>query len=232
MSGPSNELERRLGYAFRRPELLATALVHRSSTRRSGHNEKLEFLGDAVLGLAVSDLLMEAFPQAEEGELSRRRASLVNARALAVRGSELGLGAALRLGKGEEKSGGRRKPSILAGAYEAVLGAVYLDGGYPPAREIVARHFTADLLGGPEASPIDHKSRLQEITQRLFRETPRYALVETSGPEHDRDFVAELRVCGKLRGRGSGKTKKEAEQRAAMQALRELELDAEPGPER
>jgi ribonuclease III len=181
-----------------------------------------------VLGLAVSDLLMEQFPHAGEGELSRRRAALVNARALAARGGALGLGAVVRLGKGEEKSGGRRKASILAGAYEAVLGAVYLDGGYGAARKVVARQFAADVAGAEDESPIDHKSRLQEITQRLFRETPQYSLVEASGPEHDRAFVTELRIRGELRGRGTGKTKKEAEQEAAREALRRMEPDAKP----
>jgi ribonuclease III len=226
VSRASSNLEQRLGYSFRRSELLDLALVHRSVARAGDNNEKLEFLGDAVLDLAVSDLLMERFPRADEGELSKRRASLVNASTLAARGAEVGLGALVRLGKGEEKSGGRRKASILAGAYEAVLGAVFLDGGFTSAREIVARHFRADLEGGMAESPIDHKSRLQEITQRLFRETPQYALVEASGPEHDRAFVAELRVSGRVRGRGSGRTKKEAEQQAALQALREMDVPA------
>jgi ribonuclease III len=224
VSQASSELAQRLGYSFRRVELLELALVHRSIARAGDNNEKLEFLGDAVLDLAISDLLMERFPRADEGELSKRRATLVNARALATRGAELGLGAALRLGRGEEKSGGRRKGSILAGAYEAVLGAVYLDGGFAPAREIVARHFRAELEREKGESPIDHKSRLQEITQRLFRDTPRYTLVEETGPEHDRAFVAELHVGGRLCGRGCGKTKKEAEQQAALQALEEMEL--------
>jgi len=226
MTHASSELEQRLGYSFRRGALLELALVHRSIARAHDNNEKLEFLGDAVLDLAISDLLMEKFPSADEGELSKRRAALVNARILAARGAELGLGALVRLGKGEEKSGGRRKASILAGAYEAVLGAVFLDGGFEAAREIVARDFGADLAGERAEPPIDPKSRLQEITQRLFRETPQYALVEASGPEHDRAFVAELRVAGKVYGRGSGKTKKEAEQQAAVQALRQMDLGA------
>ena len=217
-------LEERLGYRFQRRDLLDLALVHRSSASRSGsNNEKLEFLGDAALDLAVSDVLMERFPNADEGELSKRRAALVNARRLAEQGTSLDLGSLLRLGKGEEKSGGRRKSSILAAAYEAVLGAVYLDGGIVPVREIVARHFTAELTSGAGASTIDPKSHLQEVTQRVFRATPTYAMVEASGPEHDRAFVSELRVAGKVYGRGSGKTKKEAEQQAALQALAVIE---------
>jgi ribonuclease-3 len=220
VSAEPESLEQRLGYQFRRQELLDLALIHRSSASRSGsNNEKLEFLGDAALDLAVSDVLMERFPKADEGELSKRRAALVNARVLAEQAVKLELGQRLRLGKGEEKSGGRRKASILAGAYEAVLGAVYLDGGIAPVREIVSRHFAAELSGASSASTIDPKSRLQEVTQRVFRATPAYALVEASGPEHDRAFVSELRVAGKVYGRGCGKTKKDAEQQAALQAL-------------
>jgi len=220
-------LAERLGYSFRNPTLLALALVHRSALARAGeNNEKLEFLGDAVLDLAVSDLLMERFPKADEGELSKRRAALVNARVLAAKAAAIELGAELRLGKGEEKSGGRKKPSILAGAYEAILGAVYLDAGFSAARDLIARHFNAELCTDTRDSPIDHKSRLQEITQRLFRETPAYGLVEASGPDHDRAFVIELRVGGQLYGRGEGKSKKEAEQQAALQALAEIEARA------
>jgi len=226
MSEPAT-LAERVGYRFEDPALLALALVHRSALARAGeNNEKLEFLGDAVLDLAVSDLLMERFPRAAEGELSKRRAALVNARALAAKAAAVELGAELRLGKGEEKSGGRKKPSILAAAYEAVIGAVYLDGGFTAARALVARHFEAELRGDSRDSPIDHKSRLQETTQRLFRETPVYGLVEASGPDHDRAFVVELRIGGEIYGRGEGKSKKEAEQQAALQGLAAIETRA------
>jgi len=226
MSEPAT-LAERVGYRFEDPALLALALVHRSALARAGeNNEKLEFLGDAVLDLAVSDLLMERFPRAAEGELSKRRAALVNARALAAKAAAVELGAELRLGKGEEKSGGRKKPSILAAAYEAVIGAVYLDGGFTAARALVARHFEAELRGDSRDSPIDHKSRLQETTQRLFRETPVYGLVDASGPDHDRAFVVELRIGGEIYGRGEGKSKKEAEQQAALQGLAAIETRA------
>ena len=226
MSEPAT-LAERVGYRFDDPALLALALVHRSALARAGeNNEKLEFLGDAVLDLAVSDLLMERFPRAAEGELSKRRAALVNARALAAKAAAVELGAELRLGKGEEKSGGRKKPSILAAAYEAVIGAVYLDGGFTAARALVARHFEAELRGDSRDSPIDHKSRLQETTQRLFRETPVYGLVDASGPDHDRAFVVELRIGGEIYGRGEGKSKKEAEQQAALQGLAAIETRA------
>jgi len=217
-------LPERLGHVFRNPALLALALVHRSALGRAGrNNEKLEFLGDAVLDLAISDLLMERLPDADEGELSKRRAGLVNAGVLAAKATAVDLGAELRLGKGEEKSGGRQKPSILAAAYEAIVGAVYLDGGFAPARDMVARHFAAELAADGRGSPIDHKSRLQELTQRLYRATPAYRLVESSGPDHARAFVVELQVTDKLHARGEGKSKKEAEQQAALAALAELE---------
>lgn len=226
--------EERIGYAFERPELLGLAFVHRSSVIRSKpNNEKLEFLGDAVLDLAISDLLMERFPDADEGELSKRRAALVNAKVLAAKAAVLDLGASLRLGKGEEKSGGRAKASILAAVYEAVIGAIFLDGGYGPARAAVLRHFQTDLDRPPVGSPIDAKSRLQEITQRVFRETPTYTLAAEIGPDHDRAFTAELTVGGRVRGRGTGKTKKEAEQQAAEMALAALAADRgddQPGP--
>ena len=227
MSEAQIPLADRLAYSFRNPALLALALVHRSALARAGdNNEKLEFLGDAVLDLAISDLLMERFPKADEGELSKRRAALVNARVLAAKAAAIELGSELRLGKGEEKSGGRKKPSILAAAYEAIIGAVYLDGGFAAARDLIGRHFHAELCMDTRDSPIDHKSRLQEITQRLFRETPAYGLVAASGPDHDRAFVVELRVAGQLYGRGEGKSKKEAEQQAALQALAEIETRA------
>jgi len=217
----------RIGYSFGKPQLLALALVHRSALARAGqNNEKLEFLGDAVLDLAISDLLMERFPTADEGELSKRRAALVNARVLAAKAAAMNLGAELRLGRGEEKSGGRKKASILAAAFEAVIGAVYLDGGFGAAREVVSHHFREDLVRAGGESPIDHKSRLQEITQQLFHETPTYALVQASGPDHDRAFVVEISIAGRLSGRGEGKSKKEAEQQAALEALTEIEKRA------
>src|SRR5262245_54678478 len=141
------ELEAILPYEFQRKELARLALTHRSAPLRPGetHNERLEFLGDAVLGLAMSDLLIHRFPEASEGDLSKIRALLVNARTLSVKAMHLSIGRWLRLGGGEERSGGREKPSILAAAYEAVLGAVYLDGGFVPVHGLVARHFATDL---------------------------------------------------------------------------------------
>ncbi len=221
-----------LGYSFQRKELLDLALTHRSSHLRPGeeHNEKLEFLGDAVLSLAVSDLLMRRFPEASEGDLSKMRASLVNAQVLASKAATLSLGSWLRLGGGEQRSGGREKPSILASAYEAVLGAVYLDGGFTPAYELVSRHFTDELGEKSRVTLFDSKTRLQEITQKIFKETPIYTVIETRGPDHQRLFISQVSIAGKLYGRGEGSTKKSADQAAASQTLAMLKLETEDKP--
>lgn len=215
-------LEDALGHRFTRPEGLALALTHRSFGVDGTNNETLEFLGDAVLALAMSDVLMARFPEAREGDLSKIRASLVNAEVLARKARELGLGRWLRLGKGEEKSGGREKISILAAVYEAVLGAIYLDAGYEPARAMVERQFTADVAEHLTAGLRDYKTQLQETTQRLFRETPAYTLIEESGPDHEKRFVSEITIGGRGYGRGVGRSKKMAEQAAAMEALAAL----------
>jgi ribonuclease-3 len=214
-----------LGHRFVRPEHLAVALTHRSFGTDEQNNETLEFLGDAVLALAVSDLLMEHFPEAREGDLSKMRAALVNASVLAAKAREAGIGRWLRLGRGEEKSGGRDKESILASAYEAVLGAIYLDAGYEAARRAVAAQFGDDVAAQSAAESRDYKTRLQELTQRLFRETPVYTLVEESGPDHEKRFVSEIAVGGRSCGRGIGRSKKMAEQAAAMAALAALERE-------
>jgi len=221
-------LQERLGYTFRTPELLETALTHRSLMPTSGarNNEKLEFLGDAVLDLAVSDLLMQQFPRHQEGDLSKLRASLVNARVLAGKARELGLGQALHLGKGEEKSGGREKESILAAGFEALIGAIYLDRGFVAARRVLARQFAADLKARAAGAVEDCKTRLQEVTQRIFKATPTYTLVRETGPDHAKNFVSQISVGERTFGRGEGKTKKSAEQAAAMQALQALQSEA------
>jgi ribonuclease III len=214
-----------LGHRFTRPEYLALALTHRSLSVDVENNEKLEFLGDAVLELAMSDVLMARFPDAREGDLSKIRASLVNAEVLARKARELDLGRWIELGKGEEKSGGRDKPSILAAAYEALLGAIYLDAGFDVARAVVERQFTADVAEHLTLGLRDYKTKLQEITQRLFRETPVYTLIEESGPDHQKRFVSEIAIAGRACGRGIGRSKKTAEQAAAMEALAGLERE-------
>jgi ribonuclease-3 len=222
-------LEAGLGHSFARPEHLVVAVTHRSSSTDAPNNETLEFLGDAVLALAMADLLMQRFPTAREGDLSKLRAGLVNAETLAAKARTLDLGRWLRLGKGEEKSGGREKESILAAVYEALLGAVYLDAGFEAARRVVESHFAADVTTQASAGRNDYKTRLQELTQRLFRATPLYQLVEESGPDHAKRFVTELSIAGRSYGRGVGHSKKAAEQAAAMEAL---EILARPCEER
>jgi ribonuclease III len=221
------ELEERLRYRFRDRAGLRTALTHRSHTHAAGRqNETLEFLGDAVIGLVVSELLVRQWPDANEGQLSRRRAALVNAEALLQKAVEIGLGPLIALGRGEEKTGGREKRSILAGAFEAVLGAVFLDGGFEAARATVAHLFERDVEVAPEAEVSEYKTRLQELSQRLFRTAPEYTLLAVSGPDHARDFASEVSIHGRVLGAGSGQSKKVAEQVAARQALETLRAEA------
>jgi ribonuclease-3 len=219
-------LQKELEYSFRDPSLLIRGLTHVSYNydKSLGHNEVLEFLGDAVLDLAISDLLMRRFPEKSEGDLSRMRAALVNSSVLAEKATVVGLGALLRLGKGEERSGGRSKPSILAGAFEALLGAVYRDGGYEAAHKLVERYFAADV-GEKNLGLQDYKTRLQEISQMLFREPPVYRLVSERGPDHAKSFVTEIAVGGKVLGQGEGGSKKQSEQEAAKKALDELQKE-------
>jgi ribonuclease-3 len=217
-------LQKELDYQFTDAALLLRAHTHVSHERDdgAGHNEVLEFLGDAVLDLAVSDLLMRRYPACSEGDLSKMRAALVNTTVLAEKAALLGLGPLLRMGKGEERSGGRTKPSILAGAFEALLGAVYQDGGFEAARRLVERYFAGDVEE-KELGRHDYKTRLQEISQMLFHAPPSYRIVAESGPDHDKHFVTEITVGGKVLGKGEGKTKKQAEQQAAKKALSELQ---------
>ena len=217
-------LRRELGYGFKDPALLRRALTHVSYDRykRGDHNEVLEFLGDAVLDLAVSDLLMLHNPDKTEGDLSRMRAALVNSVVLAEKAADLQLGALLRLGKGEERSDGRSKPSILAGAFEAILGAVYRDGGYEAARAVVERFFLHDVTG-KQLGQQDYKTLLQEISQMLFHAPPTYRIVDEAGPDHEKMFVTEITVGGQVLGRGEGKSKKISEQVAAKIAMLKLQ---------
>ena len=217
-------LQKELGYTFNDRSLLVRCLTHVSYNydRRLGHNEVLEFLGDAVLDLAISDLLMRRFPDKSEGDLSRMRAALVNSSVLAQKATAINLGPLLRLGKGEERSGGRQKESILAGAFEALLGAIYRDGGYDAARGVVERYFATDVRE-KKLGLRDYKTRLQEISQMLFRAPPTYRVVSETGPDHEKRFVTEITLGGKVLGQGEGRTKKQSEQEAAKQALYELQ---------
>jgi ribonuclease-3 len=215
-------LELRLGYAFRRKALLDQALTHRSFG--TPHNERLEFLGDGVLGCVVAQALFEKFPEASEGELSRLRASLVRRESLAALAREIGLPAQLRLGRGEGASGGTGRPSILADALEALFGAVLLDGGYPAARDVVLTTLAAGLAAADErATQKDAKTRLQEALQARRHGLPRYEVVATHGAAHSQRFDVECTVAGlELRARGSGSSRRAAEQQAAEALLRRL----------
>lgn len=216
-----DELERRLGRCFARRELMVLSLSHRSwcaETPGSQSNERLEFLGDAVLGLVVTDFIFRNYPDLPEGDLAKLRAAVVSSDALAEVAGELGVGAALSLGKGEDASGGREKPSILADAMEAIIGATYLDGGLAAARDLVLRLLGArirEAATGPGGQ--DFKTRLQELVARRGQETPVYA-VRDEGPDHAKRFFAAVRVGEAEVGRGEGRSKKQAEQAAARQA--------------
>jgi ribonuclease-3 len=214
-------LEDALGHQFAEPALLEQALAHRSfcAEHPDVHsNERLEFLGDAVLDLVVTDYVYQQYPTMPEGELAKLRASVVNADALAEVAVTIDLGLALRLGKGEEASGGRAKPSILADALEAVIAAVYLDGGAAAAAALVLRLLEARIVedaDGPGGH--DYKTRLQELAARRFDQLPRYE-IHHEGPDHSRRFFATVRLRGEPLGSGEGRSKKQAEQAAAKAA--------------
>ena len=233
-------------HRFRRPELLTLALTHRSlayesnpdvSPAPTADNEQLEFVGDAVLGLAVADSLFRRFPHAREGELTRLRASLVSRRHLGCVAERIGLGALLRLGRGEEQSGGRKKPALLANALEAVIAALYLDGGLDAARPFIERHIiepsVPDLHGALSAGDTfsgaigDHKSALQEYLQAAGAGQPQYVLTAQSGPDHQKLFRVEVRIPDGNGGtralaESEGSTKKQAQQQAARIAFESL----------
>lgn len=226
-------LEALLKYQFRNIDLLTQALTHTSYAHENLQdepfdNERLEFLGDAVLNLVMSDLVMKQFPDQSEGELTRIRASTVNEKSLARVSRQIGLGRFIFLGKGESQTGGREKPSILADCYEAVLGAVYLDGGYREAFRLLESHFSGVLTRMRRKIPRqDFKSILQEETQNRYQRIPRYSLVKASGPDHEKEFCVSVSVKGTIMGHGVARTKKEAEQRAAEEALGKLRTETE-----
>lgn len=222
MSRPA-ALEKRLGHRFASPRLLEQALTHRS--RGADNNERLEFLGDGVLGCAMADELYARFPQLSEGKLTRLRASLVREEALAEVAKSLGIGEFLRLGEGELAAGPEPRPSILADALEAVLGAVFLDGGYDAARKSVLATFgpLIDRLD-PERPAKDAKTRLQEILQAKQRRLPLYSVVSVKGEAHKQSFEVECYVSElDMRERGTGTSRQRAEQQAAKAMLEKLE---------
>jgi len=225
-------LQEVLEYRFRDPQLLTRALVHRSFAhenpqRQQVDNETFEFLGDAVLGLSVSHLLIRQYPDYNEGDLSRLRSSIVNEKELARISQRLDLGECLLLGKGEELTGGRQKSSLLADSLEAILAAVYLDGGLEAAIAVVKKLFDDYLCGEELEHPLkaldkDYKTQLQEFTQAHYRLTPTYFLEAEEGPDHDKTFFVNVTLGGRMLTRGSGKSKKEAQQEAACRALEQL----------
>lgn len=222
-------LQEKLKVQFKDPKLLELALTHTSFVHEKklsleASNERLEFLGDAVLSVCIAEILIRAFPDEPEGALSKRRAALVNQKQLARLAEGLELGAALRLGRGEEKTGGRQKASLLADAFEAVVGAMYLDLGLSIVQKYLDRIF-ADLI--PVSKKIetsqDYKTRLQEYFQKRYQKSPRYSLVKEVGPDHSKTFEVRIEFAGDVLASGIGKSKREAEQDAARAALDKLD---------
>lgn len=237
------ELQGRIGYRFKNARLLSTALTHSSAIpelRTAAEtaaadpaevqdNERLEFLGDAVLDLLASEYLLETFPSWSEGQLSRSRAYLVNAQALEIVARKLGIGEFLRLGRGEEKTGGREKSAIIADALEAVVAAIYLDSGLDAARSVLRRVLfeSATELGGMRIAESDRKSALQEFLQGRGKPPAEYRLAGETGPDHQKSFYVEVWSLGEFLASGQGSTKKEAEQKAARTALQRLQEHAD-----
>ena len=228
------DIQASLEYVFKEQDLLCEALTHRSysqtqSQEASPHNERLEFLGDAVLGLVVSESIVALFPGCTEGELSKIKAGLISRSTLAMAANRLRLGQWLRLGRGEEVTKGREKSSLLANALEAIIGAVYLDGGLDAVRPFIQKVLGTEfsVLQNSAVSSVgwDSKSRLQEWTHKQFGTSPQYTLVHVSGPDHQKVFSVTVEVQGSIMGQGEGRTKKEAEQRAAAQAIEQARID-------
>ncbi len=228
MDNGLSEFEQRIGYVFGRRDLLRRALTHKSYSHEAKgdsvrHNETFEFLGDSVLGFVIGDLLFQQFPHLDEGALSKMKAYLVSAPSLARKAHELEMGDVILLGIGEEKTGGRKKDSLLANLFEAVIAAIYLDGGVGPARQLIERSFADDIqrINQQDLLFQDYKTALQEIAQAKGLQLPDYNVVAEVGPDHDKTFVVEVKL-GSLTARGEGSSKKEAQQQAAKQAMSEF----------
>jgi ribonuclease-3 len=232
-------LEAKLGYTFRDRGLLRRALTHRSrafegaaADQPLSDNEQFEFLGDAILGFIVSELLVQRHPSFPEGRLSKIKAYLVSANYLHEAAQTLELGEHLYLGRGEELSGGRLKRALLSDAMEAIIAAMYMDGGIDPVREFVVRHVVREFdsaRGEDESLVVDYKSALQELSQTLSLPMPRYVVVKEEGPEHRKVFTVEARVGGEYSGAAEGTSKKAAGQRAAQRVLGQLLAEQRPG---
>jgi len=222
-----NDVEKNVGYRFKNRELLQRALTHKSFSHEnkiSENNEKLEFLGDAVLDLVIGELLLELFPKDTEGGLSKKRASIVNEEVLSEIAQRLGLSEYMKLGKGELLSGGAAKPRLLASTFEAVVGGVFLDGGFEVAKVFLRREFepAMSILNQQNLDfGRDYKTRLQELVQKHNEQTPTYELSMEEGPPHDRRFTVCVKVGDETWAQGTGKSKKNAEQEAAKLAIQE-----------
>ena len=227
------DLQKQLGYEFKAPSLLLSALTHSSyanENKKSGFasNERLEFLGDSILGLAVAEIIYKHKLKMPEGQMTRLRASFVCEKSLVTFAQKLRLGDYLMLGRGEERCGGRHRPSILADAVEAVLAAMYLDGGMEPVTALIKTHLLSDI-DSKNASSTDYKTELQEIIQEKTGQTLSYIMTDEHGPDHMKTFSSAVCLNDKIIGSGSGKSKKEAEQAAAMAALSSEFALSKPG---
>ena len=230
VQGHWQKLETSLGYSFQDSALLAEAMTHRSYANEFHaedlpDNERLEFLGDAVLDLVISQSLMETLPDSPEGELTRIRAEVVALPSLSRLAMSLDIGSGLLLGRGEENSGGRQKPSLLADALEALFGAIFTDGGFDAAKAVILPLFVTLLQQASSDDGQDHKSRLQELLQSTRRALPVYRLVDASGPAHERVYRVDVLIDDNTYGSGQGRTKKSAEQHAAQATLAMLEAN-------
>jgi ribonuclease-3 len=221
------EFERRIGYTFQQRDLLTRAITHKSysheaRSENARHNETLEFLGDSVLGFVIGDMLFRHFPDLDEGALSKMKAYLVSATSLAEKARRFDMGEVILLGVGEERTGGRKKDSLLANLFEAMIAGVFLDGGIEPARILIERSFLDDIKAIDDQDLLfqDYKTALQELAQGKGLPLPEYSVVDEVGPDHDKTFIVEVKV-GSLSTRGEGSSKKEAQQQAAKIALDE-----------
>jgi ribonuclease III len=221
------DFEKRIGYTFQRRDLLTRAITHKSYSHEARHenarhNETFEFLGDSVLGFVIGDLLFSHFTDLDEGALSKMKAYLVSATSLAEKARRFEMGDVILLGVGEEKTGGRKKDSLLANLFEAMIAAVYLDGGIDPVRRLIEESFAEDIRSIDRQDLLfhDYKTALQELAQGKGLPLPEYSVVDEVGPDHDKTFVVEVKI-GTSTARGEGSSKKEAQQQAARQALQE-----------
>lgn len=218
-----NELEKLIDYKFKNRDLITTALTHSSYANElhdgTKYNERLEFLGDSVLSIVVSEYIYLNCPQLPEGELTKLRASLVCEKSLYVYARQINLGSFIRLSRGEKRNGGDDRPSILADAFEALIAAIYLDGGIEAVSKFILRFVVPDIKSSKPKKFKDYKTSLQEIIQKNPEERLEYVLVKESGPDHDKHFVVEVHLNSNVIGKGGGKSKKEAEQQAAREAL-------------